>query len=216
MTTVYTETEMTSILRRRPTGNSSASRPIQREFGDQPTKQQDIPSIIFRYNQHMGAVDEADQLRASEGLDDRQRNGPWKALAWKFLLETCLVNSYLLQARGQPRWSPYTDQHQWRQRLVNDIVRTFSQQGLSRQRLRTGDEFTLITEHTRVNKGSCGPCLACKGLRVGQPRRRQKPLQDRDPNSLTKVPQTRSRCATCNVSLCNSKRCWYFWHQPLA
>ncbi len=54
----------------------------------------------------MGAVDTGNQLRATEGLDHRNRRG-WRAIAWTFLLEVALVNSYLLQQRAPgPRRGP--------------------------------------------------------------------------------------------------------------
>ncbi|RKK60887.1 hypothetical protein BFJ69_g17184 [Fusarium oxysporum] len=80
------------------------ARPIQRFFGDDPVKQVSIPSIAAIYNNEMNAVDRGDQMRAYWGLDRRVRRGGWKALAWDFLLEIALVNSFILQQRGQPQW----------------------------------------------------------------------------------------------------------------
>ncbi|KAF6524802.1 hypothetical protein HZS61_010597 [Fusarium oxysporum f. sp. conglutinans] len=70
----------------------------------------------------MNAVDRGDQMRAYWGPDRRVRRGGWRALAWDFLLEIALINSFILQQRGNPRWKPEKSQAEWRQRLVNDLV----------------------------------------------------------------------------------------------
>ncbi|KAH7463450.1 hypothetical protein FOMA001_g18173 [Fusarium oxysporum f. sp. matthiolae] len=81
-----------------------------------------IPSIAATYNDEMNAVDRGDQMRAYWGPDRRVRRGGWRALAWDFLLEIALINSFILQQRGNPRWKPEKSQAEWRQRLVNDLV----------------------------------------------------------------------------------------------
>src|SRR6478609_5852394 len=98
------------------------ARLIQRFFGDDPVKQVSIPSIAAIYNNEMNAVDRGDQMRAYWGPDRRVRRGGWRALAWDFLLEIALINSFILQQRGNPRWKPEKSQAEWRQRLVNDLV----------------------------------------------------------------------------------------------
>lgn len=102
------------MVRRRPTTTQARARPIKQKFGDEPVKVLPVPSIAADYNDFMGAVDIGDQLRASEGLDHRICKGSWRAIAWTFLLEVALVNSYILQARGSPAWKPYQSQHNWR------------------------------------------------------------------------------------------------------
>jgi hypothetical protein len=79
----------------------------------------------------MGAVDTGDHLRATEGLDHRNRWGGWRAIAWTFLLEIALVNSYLLQQRapGPSPWAPYSSQRQWRQCLVDDLIALYGKTG---------------------------------------------------------------------------------------
>ncbi|KAM4067463.1 DDE superfamily endonuclease [Hirsutella rhossiliensis] len=49
--------------------------------------------------------------------------GNWRAIAWTFLLETALVNSYLLQLRGQPSWPRISSQ----QNFARLIAKTAAQ-----------------------------------------------------------------------------------------
>ncbi|RKK30578.1 hypothetical protein BFJ66_g16247 [Fusarium oxysporum f. sp. cepae] len=104
LTTVFKGNERLDCIRKKPTTGQMQARPIQRFFGDDPVKQVSIPSIAAIYNNEMNAVDRGDQMRAYWGLDRRVRRGGWKALAWDFLLEIALVNSFILQQRGQPQW----------------------------------------------------------------------------------------------------------------
>jgi hypothetical protein len=216
MSTVYTGREVVSKLRRRPISTHTRARQIKQIFGDEAVKVLTVPSVAADYNDKMGAVDIGDQLRASEGLDHRVRIQNWQVLAWKFLLEICLINTFLLQRRGKPAWKPYITQKAWRQAVLDEIIKAYAQKGSTRQRLRTGDEFTPISQHKAVQRGKKGPCLACKGYRVGESRqkRRPRPLGEVAGNRQ-RAPDSRWGCDVCDVALCTSERCWYFWHQPI-
>ncbi|KJZ79241.1 hypothetical protein HIM_01392 [Hirsutella minnesotensis 3608] len=112
LSTVYSGKEFEERIRRRPTTTHPRARPIQQKFGAEPVLRLPVPSISADYNDQMGRVDIGDQLRAGEGLDHRVRRGNWRTIAWAFLLETALVNSYLLQLWGQPSWPRITSQPQ--------------------------------------------------------------------------------------------------------
>jgi hypothetical protein len=221
MTTVFTGDEFLIRLRRRPNSTLPRARPIKQEFGDQPTKLLQVPLVAAEYNLKMGAVDRADQLRSNEGYDHRIRRGGWQALAWTFLLEIALVNSFLLQLRGSPRWARHTTQRQWRQQLVEEIFNTYGTDGTSRQKFRSGDEFTPIEQHKHVYRGKCSRCLGCQGLRIGQTRsrsqRRRQPLGQPDANSLNrkKARMTRMGCDKCDVAICTSGDCWRQYHTQI-
>jgi hypothetical protein len=170
------------------------------------------PSIAAIYNKEMNAVDRGDQMRAYWGLDRRVRRGGWKALAWDFLLEIALVNSFILQQRGQPQWKAEMSQASWRQRLVNDLIEAYAPKTQSRKRFRTGNEFTPTLQHTRVRKGK-SECLACQGLRLGQRRsRRSRAALSAISGNSRRTPQSRYRCQECNVALCRLGNCWDLWH----
>ena len=95
LTTVYTGDEFKRKVRRRPSATAQ-SRPIRHEFGPNAVKEMPILEAADAYNNKMGAIDIGDQLRATEGLDHRNHRGGWRAIAWTFLLEIALINSYLL------------------------------------------------------------------------------------------------------------------------
>ena len=86
------------------------ARPIQRFFSGEPVKLISIPTIAASYNDEMNHVDRGDQRRSYLGYDHPIRRGAWQAIAWTFLLDVVLVNSFLLQLHGQPAWSRYTSQ----------------------------------------------------------------------------------------------------------
>lgn len=100
----------------------------------------------------MNAVDRGDQMRAYWSPTRRIRRGGWKALAWDFLLEISLINSFLLQKRGKPQWKRIDSQADWRQQLVYSLIETYSKETQSRERFRTGDEFTPITAQSRPQR----------------------------------------------------------------
>lgn len=188
------------------------ARPIQRFFGTEAVKLISIPSIAAVYNDEMGAVDQGDQMRSYWSPTRRARRGGWRALAWDFLLEIALINSYILQQRGQPQWKPEMSQSNWRQRLVNDLIAKYSSDSHARQRFRTGDEFTPVAQHKWVRNKNCSACQACKGIRLGEGRQQQ-PLQAVSSNRGARRPkQSRYRCQECNVALCRSGNCWDFYH----
>jgi hypothetical protein len=189
----------------------------------------------------MNGVDIADHLRSNMRSDHRQRRGPARALSWSFLLQTALANSFILQLKSRPAWTPYSSQSRWQQALINDIFRVYGQEGSSRKRYRAGNSFIPIEQHILIGR-SPSHCLACKGIQIGSrsksqqhrqgqgPRnqgsqrpRSQSPLEQLDNDSLnskagpqsSKGTPTRWGCGTCNVALCKKPKCWDFYHRPI-
>lgn len=218
-TTRYTGEEFKLRIRRRPTTAQPRARPIKRMFGEEAIKVVKLPSFAVDYNDHMGGVDIGDQLKAGLGLDHRNRKGNWRAMAWSFLLETALVNSYLLQRKGQPNWQPINDQKQWREHIVRQICEAYGRDGSSRQRLKAGDIFTPLSQHNHVQRGKGSNCVACEGFRAGQTRQKKpkrEPLSEIDGNSFRKRPKkTKLGCDKCDVPICTQPDCWYFYHSDV-
>ena len=187
----------------------------------------------------MGAVDVGDQLQATDSLQHRVCRGRWQATAWTFLLDTMLVNSYLLQLHEWPCDGPEPraslSQRDWRHRLIKEISDEYSETGSSRQRYRSGDTSVPVDAHKAVHRGKNSPCLACQGLRYDEARlqtpdssgrgqrqrqrqrqqQRQQPLGEVSGNSLKRLPRKLSRwgCDVCDVSICHTDKCWYFYHR---
>ncbi|KJZ70015.1 hypothetical protein HIM_10596 [Hirsutella minnesotensis 3608] len=226
LSTVYTGEEVKQRIRRRPNSlTKPQQKAIKREFADQPIKQLPVPTVIAEYNDHMGGVDVGDQLRSYLGFDHPMRRGGWKAIAYGFLLDTVLINTYLLQKRGQPQWPAFQSQVSWRQQLIDELVEKYATQGTSRQRYRSGNDTLPISEHNWARRGSCSRCAACQGFQLGQlrsrsqwHRRQRAPLSTLDDDGLNrrrKVPQSRFGCNTCNVALCRAGDCWYKYHSVI-
>ena len=216
LTTVFTGDEFEQRVRRRPTTQQPRARPIQRIFGDEAVKTLTVPSFAAAYNDLMGAVDIGDQLRASCSQDHRVCYGNWHAIAWSFLLETVLINSFLIQKMAT-NFTPFQSQRAWRQQLVDALIEQYSRYGTSRKRYRSGDKITPVAQHKRVRHKSSSPCLACKGITYRQVRTQSSQKRQIRPalaptSGNQKVPQSRYRCLECNIALCNSDKCWYFYH----
>ena len=216
MTTLYTGQERILRKRKRPNTIHTRARPIQRFFGNEKIKEFEIPSIAADYNDWMNGVDRSDQLRASQGYKHPYRRGAWQALAWSFLLEIMIGNSYSLQLYGQPAWDKIKVQRKWRELVIDGLIARFHSRSQSRRRYRSGDEITPISLHKRVSRGSPSACLACQGHRLGEIRSqsKRKALLRADGNARPppRKPQSRSGCEQCNVALCNKGYCWDFYH----
>lgn len=216
LSNVYSAESWVERLRRCTTSTKSQARPMQRAFAGKPVKKVLVPSITADYNDLMNAVDIGDQLKALAGLDHRVCKGSWRVIAWSFLLETALTNSFILQKRGNPAWKPYTSQQAWRHKLLEELFKAFAKDGSSRKRFKSGDIFTAVSQHNHVNRGKRARCLACQGLQCGQLRSRsgRRPLVEASGNALT-APYTRFGCDKCDVALCNPGNCWYIYHSNI-
>ncbi|KAJ0135239.1 Uncharacterized protein HZ326_21717 [Fusarium oxysporum f. sp. albedinis] len=212
LSTVFAGDERTERWRRRPSTKTPTARPIRRFFGSEPAKLISIPTIAASYNDEMNHVDRGDQRRSYLGYDHPMRRGAWQAIAWTFLLDVVLVNSFLLQLHGQPAWNRYTNQKKWRECLYNEVFKAFHSESQSRQLFRAGDEFTPATQHKHVRRGKKSNCHACQGLQLGRPRSRssRRPLEPVSRNKRRR--QTVWGCQQCSVAICHSRDCWYFYH----
>ena len=171
----------------------------------------------------MNGVDIGDQLRANIAGNHHQRRSPARTLTWGFFLSVALSNSFLLQHLGQPQWKPYKAKSRFLEALTDEIFETYNKTGTTRKRYRAGDEFTPLSQHKNVNRGKKTCCLGCQGIQMG-PRARvtkkQRVLQQLDENTLNSRPQpsqtapkTNLGCDVCDVAICNSPKCWYFYHE---
>ncbi|KAK2468315.1 hypothetical protein H9L39_19961 [Fusarium oxysporum f. sp. albedinis] len=96
LTTVFREGHQVIRSRRRPAGFSAANRAAREIFGSEVRKDLRVPLGIDEYNHHMNGVDTGDQLRSYNQYSRPIRRGGWQSIAWNFLLEVILVNSFLL------------------------------------------------------------------------------------------------------------------------
>lgn len=98
--------------------------------------------------------------------------------------------------------------------VLNGLIEQFGSTGNGRRIFRSGNIHIPVDKHNHVNREKRGHCFACQGLRFGQVRQR-KPLSEASANSLNArkaAPNTRWGCDTCDVPICQSRGCWYFYH----
>lgn len=229
-TTVFKGDEFEPRRRRRPKAKTPQSRLMRDAFGRWARRTFRMPSLAAAYNDEMDAVDTADQLRASHRYLHRICRGGWQVIAWTFLLETVITNSFLLQGKklgSKASWEPFEPQLKWREHLVDVIFEAYGKTYVSRKRYRTGDIFTPISQHIRISRGVQGPCVGYQGFHFDQIRSRSKKrvkLGEITGNKNTKnevvipapkVKRTWSGCKQCNVAICTSDRCWYNYHTPI-
>ncbi|RKK31123.1 hypothetical protein BFJ66_g15994 [Fusarium oxysporum f. sp. cepae] len=169
LTSVFKGDELVKRKRKRPNTMEARARPIQRFFGDEAVKDFNIPLVAAIYNDEMNHVDRGDQLRASLGYNHRIRRGPWQALAWTFLLEIALVNSYLLQLHGNPSWKRYKSQTAWRSCIVDALIAAFSPDYKGRKLYRSGHDNLSHPGHQLIYRGRTknSRCHARPGHRCG-------------------------------------------------
>lgn len=213
LSTAHKGDEFQLRCRKRPSSTKSTTQAAKRIFGAEVVKTLPIPKITTDYNFNMNSIDIGDQLRSSLGYDHRYRRGGWQAIAWSFLLEVALINSYLIQRNGKPSWKKYHSQIDWRTGLIKEIFKQYSNKGASRQRFRAGDTYTHISQHNHVNRGKRGPCLGCEGHRYGEIRSRSRALQPISGNRGRRGSMTFWGCDKCEVAICTKEDCWYFYHK---
>jgi hypothetical protein len=217
LTSVFKGDELVKRKRKRPNTMEARARPIQRFFGDEAVKDFNIPLVAAIYNDEMNHVDRGDQLRASLGYNHRIRRGPWQALAWTFLLEIALVNSYLLQLHGNPSWKRYKSQTAWRSCIVDALIAAFSPDYKGRKLYRSGHDNLSHPDHQLIYRGRTknSRCHACLGHRCGVARSQaqERALAEINGNRGRKeAPKSRYGCGLCDVALCNSVYCFDLYH----
>ncbi|KAI8648825.1 DDE-Tnp-1-7 domain-containing protein [Fusarium sp. Ph1] len=234
LSTVFTGADDERVIRQRkkPSSKKSEAKPIRRFFRNEAVEMINIPTVAAAYNDEMNHVDRGDQLRSYYKYDHALRRGPWQALAWTFLLDVALVNSYVAQLHGQPKWKRYTNHRQWRECIYNELFNAYGHDSQARQLYRAGDERDLQDAELQrkhvdreinfINRHAKSDCLACQGCRQGQLRTNASewsPLTEVSGNqekTERKRPKVRSQttfgCRICDVAICQSKYCWDFYH----
>ncbi|KAK1840386.1 hypothetical protein CCHR01_16995 [Colletotrichum chrysophilum] len=218
LTTVYRETSEVIRSRRRPAGDTAAKRAARQVFGPDVRKDLAIPSAIDQYNHNMNGVDTSDQMRSYYAYERPIRRGGWQSIAWNFLLEVIVVNSFFLQNWGEPNWRRFESQYRWRKELSAQLIQQFGPLAGARRKSRpfraTDKRRETIPwqHHTRGRRYCSSPCVACSKVSI---MRRRAPLGQISGNSLNRRIRrktSRSGCVECDVALCTTGDCWYNFH----
>ncbi|KAF6813516.1 AC transposable element-derived protein 4 [Colletotrichum sojae] len=213
LTTVFQDGREVIRNRRRPAGDSAAKRAVRQVFGPDVRKDLPVPEPINEYNHKMNGVDTSDQMRSYYQYGRPIRRGGWQSIAWNFLLEVIVVNSFFLQLWGEPNWRTVKSQYHWRQLLAAQLIQQFGPLAKARQRSRpkraNDKKNTSIPwqQHRKGSRGINSPCSYCGSRKA----LRREALSEISGNNLTRK-KTRKGCLDCNVASCIDRDCWYLWH----
>jgi hypothetical protein len=220
MSTVFDGKEKVTRLRKRPKKTSSKAKTARVPFGDQATKELEIPKIYDFYNHNMLAVDVADQLAASNAGYRRIRRGAWQAIE-QWLLVQSLVNCYLVSFYVKTDWErevSFRNQRDFRMQIVESLL-AMSQRGTGPQKRRypysnEHDSDARITNHHHAKRPKRSDCMACKGGTFWEKPPQRTPLAQKSANQSGrwKRSSTNWGCTDCNVALCKKRSCFTRYH----
>ena len=123
------------------------------------------PEIIKKYTEHMGGVDKHDHYVSSYAF--LQKSVKWWKKLFFFLVEVCVVNSYILFNMDRRDKGLEIVRHKfYRKLLVQELVGNVrNKQANRRNRLSTGDDEERLsgTPHflDRFDRGRSRGCLVC-------------------------------------------------------
>lgn len=213
-TTVYTGVEAEVV---RP-HNRPKTKQAAWFWGSKSRMDCPLPAFADQYNLQKGGVDTGDQLRAHNVLTHRVRRSRHTVIFIQFLLEQVLVNTFILQRDfdGNLPWEKAVDQGRWRRQLYKELWAKYGRDNQPEPPtapIPTPTPTAAPTAHQFIFRNKKSNCKACMG----------KSLNGGNGNGLREVPinvvqrrlrrTTRYGCSECDIALCNSKHCWYLWHQ---
>ncbi|KAG5829134.1 hypothetical protein H9Q74_000801 [Fusarium xylarioides] len=99
--TNYNGLKLIQAIRHQPSTEDRQNRPLRAAFSDNPELIVAIPEFAVDYNNYMNSVNRGDQLRSYDSWSHWSQRSGWSAIAWGYLLEVIIINTYLLQLRGQ-------------------------------------------------------------------------------------------------------------------
>jgi hypothetical protein len=207
--------------RKRPTNNATAA-PI---FGNESLKELPIPKAIDWYNCNHNLVDVADQLRGNFTCRRQWETRTWRPLAY-WLIDVCLVNSYLFWHHWQPQ-DVLQERHSHRAFRKTLISQIFAYKDPSPTPPISPARTRSIRYHVAIEMPGRGFCAwspqnggDCRGGSVTSRAKRRKALGEISGNARKEARRTRSKrtkfgCKLCNVHLCIKEGCFIKFHENL-
>ena len=207
-TTIGDPTAVVNRPRKRPGLTRTGATKTRKVFGEEVVKNLDIPVLIDQYNQHMGAVDQFDQLKSYYDTL-RSHRKTWRPL-FSLLLEIILVNSFKLSTLSDRVEAKQCGHRKFRLQLVKQLVDTAGkpvkydprrQQSVNDLQIHNG---VVHTQGNLFKQVQAQPCVMC------QSKGRRPPLQAVDPNRASgcvrKPASTRTTqgCIQCKIPLCRA------------
>ena len=182
LTTIHTLEERVISERKKPRISSSNGPAIRRTFGSQERLNVPIPVITNDYNRYKVGVDVADQYRSYYFTQLKcLRNWP---LIFFWLLDTTIINSYLLLCRLSSHSTYPGSSRSFRISLAKSIITQYGQ----KHRQPRKSYYTRKTTTPRYGKLQNITTLS-------------QPTGSRDQHTLTRMGGSRVGCAECRFIL---------------
>jgi hypothetical protein len=200
-------------VRRRPAKTSTNGRIVRQVFGEDATKQLQIPCFIDDYNHHMGGVDLANQFRESYETHRATQRNWWPLFYW--FIDVASINAYRLYYLYQVQQGAQPISHlDFRVQLITRLLDYSTQAKLQYLRKDLGGKRVFGPElghlHHWIKRPKQENCRWC--LYILQ---RQRVL-NKGAVSKDRAKQSRGGCAFCEVALCQVGDCWSFFHSNKA
>jgi hypothetical protein len=207
--TVHTANDFITRLRKRPAKTSTSARIVRCIFGDDATKDLEIPLFIDDYNHRMGAVDIANQLRESYETHKATFRNWWPLFYW--LIDVIVINSYrLYQVHMAQLGQESTFSHvEFRTSLYSYLFGFVQSAKIHRLQSDLGGKrlfgSNLEHVHCKVKRTQVNTCVWCV-------------YQMRYQKAIGQPPALRASrswfgCSFCDVALCQNTDCWSQYHQ---
>ena len=198
LSTLHSPSDFVARERRRPAKTSTNGALVRKIFGEDVTKELDIPVFINDYNHYMGAVDQGNQLRASYTCHHKSYCN-WLPLFY-FFIDAAIVNAYQLQyvyhlQQDVPRKDLPT-QYFFRERLYLQLLQ-FAKDAKNPPPTR---HPALVQNHRRQRVGKKVPCAWCQHQRSAGLLK------------TSRASRTTLICMDCNVGFCIKGSCWTDFH----
>ena len=196
--------------RKRPAATATNAKTSRAVFGNEPTKDLEIPIFIDDYNHHMNGVDQADQLRGTYDIQ-RSHNKNWKSL-WYWLLGTAITNAWIL-IQSELSSSKMTHKS-FRELLAKQLFTKAEMIKNPALAIPIDHQLATIQLHPTKAMRNCKSCTNAK--RFAKQTAIRTPLKDLSINANRPVQQQKRRstykrsmfqCSICKEPLCKDGPC---------
>jgi Transposase IS4 len=198
-------------LRRRPAKTSTNARIVRQVFGEEPTKELQIPRFIDDYNRYMGGVDLANQFRESYETHRITQRTWWPLFYW--FIDVVCVNSYRLYCLYQAQFEGNTTSltHlDFRVQLASRLLDYSTQVKLQYLKSNLGGKRVFSPEFQSIHYWIKRPKQEnCKWCLYTLQRQR---VLNKGAISKDRAKRSRWGCVFCNVALCQEGECWSLYH----
>ena len=183
---------------------STNGRIVRKVFGDQYSKELNIPCFIDNYNHNMGGVDLANQFRESYETHRATLRNWWPLFYW--LIDVACINAYRLYLLHIVDIQPLTHL-QFRIELYCKLFEYSSKAKLHSLQIGLGGKRVFNSDLLHIHyyeKRSKGVCVWCSY--------RLKCQKVLGKTGSSKISRVKGGCVFCNVNLCKEGNCWADFH----